>query len=183
VKFRTPLALLEVLGGGRFSTEPCDALRRCVFGVFGRAVSNAGDVGLEMGLLELLLPGLLFGALGGCGKEPILMVFLSDLVAFCTPCGTGTRGKLGDGAWCILLGPEGWRNDCDEGDRDDGRGKPVEEPFGVGVCEESELRVFGTGSEGRGPDGGREGRGRVVVAIAGGFGVVADHEDIWVRSF
>lgn len=91
------MALLEDLGGGLFNTEPCEALRRCGFGVFERAGSRLGDVGFDIGLFELPLPGLLLGAFGGCGKDPMLMVFLSDLVTFCTPCGAGTRGKLGEG--------------------------------------------------------------------------------------
>jgi hypothetical protein len=76
----------------------------------------------------------------------------------------GIFGRLEVATW---WGRAEGRGDMPDGDRL-GRGRPVEEGFGVDGdwgTESDDCRVFGTGMEGSGAVGGREGRGRAVVAM------------------
>jgi hypothetical protein len=143
VKFRSWLTRLDVRTG-RFTECEMDRRDGLPFGVFGgggmpvESAAKVDEVGLEA-WLEVRF------TLGGCGNDPMLIVFLRGL-----PCeeadpvfGICARGTL----------------DVDpcEGERKVGRLD--------GEVDDVDFRVFATGSEGRGPLGGRDGRGRAVAVI------------------
>jgi hypothetical protein len=138
-------------------------------------VPSMGEAVVEEGLV-FLLP---FGAfLGGWGKEPILMVLrsvLAGLAAGDMPFAAALGpGKLEAEPFCAFACAAGDRvGSAEEADRCwvSGAGSSeAPEPLldtGVVGVPNSDFRVFGTGSEGRGvfggPSEGREGRGKVAM--------------------
>jgi hypothetical protein len=151
VKFRSWLTRLEVLVG-RLTECEIDRRDGFPFGVFGgggipaaESGANVDDVGLEA-WLEVR------PTFGGCGNDPMLIVFLRGLAGPPPELGICARGTL-DVALCDGVRSVG---SPDGGFGDDGD---------VDVDADVDFRVFETGSEGRGPLGGRDGRGSAVAAI------------------
>jgi hypothetical protein len=114
--------------------------------------------------MELWLPDL--DTFGGFGKDPMLIVFRSCLGGFADPWGCGTFGRLDVGAWLNFdeLGRRIWLPDGVT----EGSGSPFDGGAGVEGADEAsdDFLVLSTGRDGRGPVGGKEGRGRAVAAIA-----------------
>jgi hypothetical protein len=120
--------------------------------------------GLEAWLFE---SGLSFG---GWGKDPTLMVLRSGLEGPDEGVVEPILGRFEVELLGMLPseGREGRPRDTEEGDLE-GCGREVREGEAlprVGVAVTDDFRVFATGREGSGAEGGSEGRGRVVVAMA-----------------
>jgi hypothetical protein len=126
---------------------------------------------IEPGLDAWLALLTLGPTLGGCGKDPTLMVLRSARDGLVATGPDGNLGTLDVAACCILLCRPGDRAIWDaDGAReeDPGRGREDVDAPGVVGPEREVFLVFGIGSAGKGVVGGpNEGLGSAVVAIVG----------------
>jgi hypothetical protein len=171
VKLRVWFRFEEVRLGRRGAEDepPCEAARRDARP--GPGVRTADEGGESMGDVKPGLEAWLVESglsLGGWGKEPTLMVFRKGLLGGPEGVVAPILGRLEVELLGMLPreGRDGRPRETEEGDLE-GCGRAVTEALpAAGVVVTEDLRVFATGREGSGAEGGNEGRGRVVVAMA-----------------